>query len=84
MLYMVRLRTRLVNRIRLEVIPYTSTETPHTKRVRSRTLQQLPTSQGNKKASPMSLPHTKSETNFHLVSGGDMGEVLGERGRFGG
>ena len=36
------------------------------------------------KTSPKSPPLSKSETNFHFVSGGDLGEVLGERGRFGG
>ena len=36
------------------------------------------------KTSPMSPPPSKSETNLRFVRGGDMGEVLGERGRFGG
>ena len=36
------------------------------------------------KTSPMSPPPSKSETNLRFVNGGDMGEVLGERGRFGG
>ena len=36
------------------------------------------------KTSPMSPSPSKSETNLHFVNGGDMGEVLGERGRFGG
>ena len=36
------------------------------------------------KTSPISPPFPKSESNFRFVSGGDMGEVLGERGRLGG
>ena len=36
------------------------------------------------KTSPMAPPLLKSETNFRFLNGGDMGEVLGERGRFGG
>ena len=32
----------------------------------------------------MSPPLSKSETNLRFESGGGMGEVLGERGRFGG
>ena len=36
------------------------------------------------KTSPMTPPLSKSETNLRFLSGGDMGEVLGERGRFGG
>ena len=36
------------------------------------------------RTSPMSPPPSKSGTNLRFVNGGDMGEVLGERGRFGG
>ena len=56
---------------------------PATNRARSRTLQKFPTSKTNK-----NFPHDpaaiQSETKFRSCSGGDMGEVLGERGRFGG
>ena len=38
----------------------------------------------NKKTSPMSPPLLKSETNFRFLNGGDMGEVRGGSGRFGG
>ena len=38
----------------------------------------------HKKTSPMPPPLSKSETNLRFESGGGMGEVLGERGRFGG
>ena len=50
----------------------------------SRTLQKIPTSQTKPKTSPMTPPLSKNETNLRFLSGGDMGEVLGERGRFGG
>ena len=36
------------------------------------------------KTSPMSPPFPKSETNLRFLNGGDMGEVLGGCGRFGG
>ena len=36
------------------------------------------------KTSPMSPPRSKSETKFRFASGGDMGEVRGGSGRFGG
>ena len=36
------------------------------------------------KTSPMTPPFSKSKTNFRFENGGVMGEVLGERGRFGG
>ena len=36
------------------------------------------------KTSPMSPPRSKSETKFRFASGGEMGEVRGGSGRFGG
>ena len=38
----------------------------------------------NRKTSPMSPPFPKSETNLRFLNGGDMGEVRGRSGRFGG
>ena len=62
---------------------YSLTASAPTNRARSRTLQKIKTSP-NTKTSPMTPPFSKSETNFRFVNGGVMGEVLGERGRFGG
>ena len=50
----------------------------------SRTRQKPRTSPKRQTTSPMSPPLQKSETKFRFVSGGDMGEVLGRRGRLGG
>ena len=87
-LYMVRLRTRFAGKKRSVIMPCASAEIPsasHSQKERdSRTLQKNLTSPTNKKTFPMSPPPTKSETKFRFLSGGDMGEVRGESGRFGG
>ena len=57
---------------------------PLTKGARSRTLQEICTSRPNPKLPPYPRHFQKRETIFHFVSGGDMGEVLGGCGRFGG
>ena len=57
---------------------------PLTKRARSRTLQEICTSRPNPKLPPYPRHFQKRETIFHFVSGGDMGEVRGGSGRFGG
>ena len=87
-LYMVRLRTRFVGKKRSVIMPCASAEIPsasHSQKERdSRTLQKILTSPTNKKTSPMSPPFSKSESKLRLVNGGDMREVRGGSGRFGG
>ena len=57
---------------------------PPTKRARQPHPAQNPHLPDKQKTSPMFPPLLKSKTNFRFVSGGNMGEVLGERERFGG
>ena len=60
---------------------------PHpspTKQARSRTLQKIPTSQTNKKLPPRTPAPNKAKQIFTLQRRVLLGEVLGERGRFGG
>ena len=86
MLYMVRLRARFVSRVCLENMPYSGiifNRIPPANRVRQPHSAKNPYLPKQK-----NFPHVpailKSETNFHFLNGGDMGEVLGRSGRFGG
>ena len=57
---------------------------PPTKRARSRTLQQIRTSPTNEKLPHRTPPLQKAKQIIAHVMAGFCGEVLGERGRFGG
>ena len=76
------LRT-LQGAIRRERPAYRSARPP-TKRARSRTLQQVRTSPTNEKLPHKTPPLQKAKQIIAHVMAGFCGEVLGERGRFGG
>ena len=66
------------------IVPYTSAEIPPADRVRSRTFKKISTSQTNQKLPSRAPALNKANQLFALQGRVLLGEVLGERGRFGG